>query len=142
MKTLRELMLDVNGNIRNKFKFSREEMREFLDVAQIPYTKLGEDVEKRLEIEGENLQNVLDKLKDMGLNLCDVSLAIDCDPDPYEGFDRYYTVICYTVPATEEDVRNSVGQAFNCWYEEQGQRLRELLANAGRFGYVLQEKGD
>lgn len=141
MKTLRELMLGADGKIRNKWSFSYEEMRELLNVSQIHYTKLGEDVEKRLEIEGEGLQGVVDKLQSMGLNLCDVSLAIDCDTDPYEGFDRYYTVICYNVPATEEDVRNSVGQTFNYWYEVQEQRLRELLSNAERFGYILQEKG-
>jgi len=140
MKNLREIMTDSSGNIRNKWSFNYEEMEEFLDVAQLHYTKLGDSVDKHCEVEGENLQSLFDKVMEMGLNPADVSLSVECDPDPYEGYDRHYAVIHYEVVVTEEDVRASVEREFNHWYGVYEQRLCDLLVNAGKFGYTLQEK--
>lgn len=111
-----------------------------LDVAQLHYTKLGDSVDKHCEVEGENLQSLFDKVREMGLNPADVSLSVACDPDPYEEYDRHYAAIHYEVPATEEDVRASVEREFNYWYGVYEQRLCDLLVNAGKFGYTLQEK--
>lgn len=139
MKNLREIMTDKDGGIRNKWSFNYEEMKEFLDTAQLQHTNLGDGVDKHCEVEGESLQSLFDKVRKMGLNPSDISLSVECDPDPYEGYDRHYAVIRYEVPSTEGDVRASVEREFNHWYEVYEQRLCELLVNAGKFGYTLQE---
>ena len=124
--------------------FTFEQKKQFLqEVVGILPLEVGEDYSKELRYRVDNVQHLLNELKEQGIHPKDVHLYVDHIDEGYVESDGVYGSVIrasYSSVATEQDVVNWVVMEFNNYFCDLKKEYEQAMEWVEDHGFVLVQK--